>query len=90
MGNNVIVADFRSLIPAALVTMFGIGAELGILGVLAFSLSNRTAPIRGTALALVIIVAIVVLWYATITTAALADSTPGSALTPDSSTSATL
>jgi len=90
VGNNVIVADFRSLIPAALVTMFGIGAELGILGVLAFSLSNRTAPIRGTALALVIIVAIVVLWYATITTAALADSTPGSALTPDSSTSATL
>jgi hypothetical protein len=90
VGSNVIVADFRSLIPAALVTMLGIGAELGILGVLAFSLSNRTAPIRGTALALVIIVAIVVLWYATTTTAALADSTPGSALTPDSSTSATL
>jgi hypothetical protein len=33
LGSNVIVADFQSLIPAALVTLFGIGAELGILGV---------------------------------------------------------
>jgi hypothetical protein len=90
LGSNVIVADFQSLIPAALVTMFGIGAELGILGVLAFALSNRTAPVRGTALALVIVTAIIVLCYAIATTLALADSTPGSALSPDSSTSATL
>jgi hypothetical protein len=90
LGSNVIVADFRSLIPAALVTMFGIGAQLGILGVLAFSLSNRTASIRGIALALVSLMALTVLVYAIATTRALADSTPGSALAPDSSTAATL
>lgn len=69
--------------------MFGIGAELGLLGVLAFSLSNRTAPIRGIALAVVIVPAMSVAWYAIAATAALADSAPGSALPPDSSTSAT-
>ncbi len=90
LGDNLIVADFRSLIPAALVTMFGIGAELGIVGVLAFSLSDRTAAVRIFALILVIVAAVAVLWYAVATTRALADSTPGSALTPDSSTAATL
>lgn len=90
LGDNVIVADFRSLIPAALVTMFGIGAELGIVGVLAFALSDRTEPIRIAALILVIVAALAVLGYAVATTRALADSTPGSALTPDSSTAATL
>jgi hypothetical protein len=90
LGDNLIVADFRSLIPASLVTMFGIGAELGIVGVLAFSLSDRTALIRIVALILVILAALAVLGYAVATTCALADSTPGSALTPDSSTAATL
>ena len=89
-GNNVIVADFRSLIPAALLTMFGIGAELGILGVLAFSLSNRTLPIRWAALALVIVMAGTVLGYAIATTRTLAGPTPGSALTANLSTATIL
>jgi hypothetical protein len=89
-GDNVIVADFRSLTAAALVTLFGIGAELGILGVLAFSLSDRTTTIRWTALVLVTLMAIVVLGYAIFTTKALSDTTPGSALTADSSTAAIL
>jgi hypothetical protein len=81
LGTNVIVADRRSLIPAALVTMFGIGAELGILGVLAFSLSDQATAARYSALAAVIVMAVTVLAYAIATTLALADSRPGSALT---------
>jgi hypothetical protein len=90
LGSNVIVANFRSLITAALVTLFGIGAELGILGVLAFTLSDRPTPIRWAALFLVCLMGLIVLVYAISTTRALADSNPGSALTADSSTSATL
>jgi NhaP-type Na+/H+ and K+/H+ antiporter len=84
------VADFRSLLPAALVTMFGIGAELGALGVLAFSLSDRTAAFRYSALAVIIVMAATILAYAIATTLALADPKPGSAMTADSATSATL
>jgi hypothetical protein len=90
LGDNVMVADFRSLIPAALVTMFGIGAQLGTLGVLAFWLSNRTAAVRCGALAVIIVMAVTVLAYAIATTLALSDSKPGSAMTADSATSATL
>jgi len=90
LGPNVIVADMRSLTLAALVTMFGIGAELGILGILAFSLSDQTGAARYGALGAVLAMAVVVLAYAAATTYALADSRPGSALTPDSATSCTL
>jgi hypothetical protein len=90
LGDNVMVADFRSLLPAALVTMFGIGAQLGTLGVLAFALSNRTGTVRYGALALIIFMALTVLAYAIVTTLALSDSKPGSAMTADSATSATL
>jgi hypothetical protein len=90
LGPNVMVADFRSLLPAALVTMFGIGAELGALGALAFSLSDRTTAFRYSALAVIIVMAATILAYAIATTLALADPKPGSAMTADSATSATL
>jgi hypothetical protein len=70
--------------------LFGIGAELGIFGVLAFSLSDRTTAVRWTALGLIILMALVVVGYAIATTTALVAKSPGSALAPDSSTAAVL
>ena len=89
-GDNVIAVGFGPLIAAALVTLFGIGAELGIFGVLAFSLSDRTTAVRWTALGLIVFMALVVVGYAIATTTALVAKSPGSALAPDSSTAAVL
>lgn len=90
LGSNVIVSDMRSLVPAAMTTMFGIGAELGLLGVLAGWLSVETGGARVAVVAVTVVIAVVLLWYAWSTTHALKDARPGSALSPDSHVSATL
>lgn len=82
-GTNMIMADMRSVIPAAIVTMFGIGAELGIVGVLAGSLSAAALQARIIAVVVVAVMAAVTLWYAVATTRALGNFTSGSALSAD-------
>lgn len=81
---NVIQSDMRAVIPAALVTMFGIGAELGILGVLAFWLSAENGPARIAALLFLFFAGVIVVVYAGLTTKSLADAQPGSALSVSS------
>jgi len=82
-GTNVIMADMRSVILAAVVTLFGIGAELGIVGILAGYLSAEALQARVIAVLVVAIMAVVTLWYAAATTRVLADSPRGSALNGD-------
>ena len=74
----------RSIIPAALVTMFGIGAQLGTLAVLAYWLSAESGPARVWALVLLAGAALIVALYAGLTTRSLADARPGSALSVSS------
>jgi hypothetical protein len=82
-AGNVMNADMRSVVPAAIVTMFGIGAELGILGVLAF-LSTGSVVIRACTIAVLALSALIVVGYAGSTTRSLADSGLGSALSASS------
>ena len=82
-AGNVMNADMRSVVPAAIVTMFGIGAELGILGVLAF-LSTESTVIRACTIAVLALSALVVVGYAGSTTRSLADAGLGSALSASS------
>lgn len=82
-AGDVMNADMRSIVPAAIVTMFGIGAELGILGVLAF-LSTESLVIRGWTIAVLAVSALIVVGYAGSTTRSLADSGLGSALSASS------
>jgi hypothetical protein len=89
-GTNVITADIRSLVPAAFFTMLGVGAELGIIGVLAFSLSALTPLAKYFTLATVIVMGIITLCYAVATTRSLTAARSGSALTAESGTSGTL
>ena len=73
-------ADMRAAIPAAVVTMFGIGAELGIAGVLGGGLAADVFSARAIAVAVAAVMAAVTLWYAAAGTRALADSATGSAV----------
>jgi len=79
-AGNMIKADMRSVAPAAALTMFGIGAQLGILGVLGYDLSAATSAVRTGSFAALITIALIVLLYAALTTRTLADAKPGSAL----------
>jgi hypothetical protein len=83
-AGNVMDADMRSVVPAAMVTMFGIGAELGILGVMAWSLSAESTVIRACTVAVLTVAALIVVGYAGSTTRSLADSGLGSALSASS------
>lgn len=87
MGSNVIAADMRSLIPASMVTIFGIGAQLGLLTILGSELSAVSGSVHLLARLVVGAMAAVLLSYAVIATIALASSRPGSALASDSQTS---
>jgi hypothetical protein len=78
-AGDVIAADMRSLLPAACVTMFGIGAELGVIGVLV-SLATGAFAAKAAVTILLAVMGVLVLAYAVGTTRELADTTPGSAL----------
>ena len=83
-AGNVMNADMRSVAPAAVFTMFGIGAELGLLGVLAWFLSTESTAVRVSALVVLVLAALIVLGYAWSTTRSLADAGQGSALSASS------
>ncbi|MGH3202808.1 MAG: hypothetical protein ACRDOA_02260 [Streptosporangiaceae bacterium] len=88
-GTNVLVATMGMLVFANVFTMFGIGAELGIAGVLAY-FSEATQPWRVVMFCAIAAVTALVLLYAKTATRAMADPQPGSSLSSQAGTSFTL
>jgi hypothetical protein len=88
-GSNVIVASLGIILSVNILTMFGIGAELGIAGVLAgFSKANASG--LGFIAAALAVIAIVVIIYAGTATRAMADPQPGSSISSQAGASFTL
>jgi hypothetical protein len=89
-GANVLFGNLRMIIAVAAVTMFGIGAEIGIAGVLAYGLSEASQPWRVGMLAVIGLVALLTIAYAVTAIRAIADPRPGSSISATSGTSFTL
>jgi len=88
-GTNLIVANLRMILAVNVLTMFGIGAELGIAGVLAaFSVANPFG--KGWLFAALGVVAVFAIWYAATAVRTLADPQPGSSISAQAGTSFTL
>jgi hypothetical protein len=88
-GTNLIVASLGIILSVNILTMFGIGAELGIAGVLA-GFSPANASDLGFITAALAVIAIVVILYAGTATRAMADPQPGSSISSQAGTSFTL
>jgi hypothetical protein len=84
---EVIASRMWALLIASLLTLFGTGAEIGLLGVLAFGLSTGSLAIRSACVALLAVSAVVVSFYSVISILALADPTPGDAVSTASGSS---
>jgi hypothetical protein len=82
-------ASMRLVIVAALLTVFGVGAQLGIAGVLAY-FSDASTTGRWVAFGLLGAVAAFLLYYSTTAIRSLADPQPGSSLSAVPGTSFTL
>jgi hypothetical protein len=89
-SNNVLVANMRLAVISALVTIFGVGAEIGIVGVLAFKLSDASDFGQAAGLTLTILTALFGLWYSHTAIRTLADPQPGSSISAASGSSFTL
>lgn len=84
-----LVANMWLVIAAALMTMFGVGAEVGVAGTLAFL--SDAAPAGQWIIVLVIaLVAVFTVYYGATSIRALADPQPGSSLSATSGSSFTL
>jgi hypothetical protein len=88
-GSSVLVGKMGFMIAANILTVFGIGAELGIAFVLA-GFSDATGPWGGAIYAGLAVLASFVLGYAISATRAMANPQPGSALSAQAGTSFTL
>jgi len=88
-GTNTIVANLRMLLTVNILTMFGIGAELGIAGVLA-GFSDATGHGRGFIFAALAAIAVLVILYAATAARTMADPQPGSSTSSQTGTSFTL
>jgi hypothetical protein len=86
----VITGNLAMVLVAAVITMFGIGAELGIIGVLAYDLSEATLTWRCWMLVAVALAAVLLVGYAASAIRATADPRPGSSLSAAQGTSFTL
>ena len=89
-GSNTMVANMGLVIVSALMTIFGIGIQVGIAGVLAFGYSDANTAGRWIALGLIAATALFTLYYSTTAMRTLADPQPGSSLSAVSGTSFTL
>ena len=89
-STNVLVGTLGMVLAAAMVTMFGIGMEVGLACVLTYGLSAASLVWRSLMLAGSILVGVFVLWYAVSAVRALADPRPGSAMSSTGGTSFTL
>jgi hypothetical protein len=88
-GTNVLVANLGIILVVNIFTMFGIGAELGIAGVLA-GFSDATGHGRGFIFLALAAVAVLVVVYAVTATRAMADPQPGSSVSSQAGASFTL
>jgi hypothetical protein len=79
----------RTMLIANMVTMLGLGAELGIAGVLAYFSEAATLG-RIILMCAIAFVGLLVLTYARSATRAMADPQPGSSLSAQAGTSFTL
>jgi hypothetical protein len=79
-SSQVVAAQMWTMLAAASLTMFGIGAELGLLSVLAASLSTADLTIQWIASAAAAVSAIILVWYGVTSIRALADAMPGDAM----------
>lgn len=77
---QVVASQMWTLIIASCLTLFGAGAELGILGVLTLSLSSADIAVRVLCAIGAAATAVVVLAYSVVAIRALADPIPGDAL----------
>jgi hypothetical protein len=89
LGSELIVANMKIMLIANCVTMLGIGAELGLGGVLAY-FSEASLTWRIIIMCAVALVGGLVLAYARSATRAMADPQPGSSLSALAGTSFTL
>jgi hypothetical protein len=88
-GTNILVANLWIILTVNIFTMFGIGAELGIAGVLA-GFSSATGHGRGFIFLALAAVAVLVVAYAVTATRAMADPEPGSSVSSQAGASFTL
>ena len=88
-GSNTMVANMFLVVVSALMTIFGIGVQVGVAAVLA-GYSDASPAGRGFVFALIAAVALFTLYYSTTAMRALADPQPGSSLSAVSGTSFTL
>jgi len=77
---QVIASQMRPLMLASVLTLFGTGAELGILGVLALSLSSASLQMRVLSVVAAAVAGAIVWIYSVVSITALADPKPGDAL----------
>lgn len=89
-GNNTINGTMRIVILAALCTIFGVGAEIGIAAVLTVGFSDASTAGRWIAGVLSAAVGLFALYYSTTAIRALADPQPGSSMSATPGTSFTL
>jgi hypothetical protein len=89
-STDLIAADMRCLIPAASLTIFGIGTEIGMVAILAGHFSRAGSGGHVTAWIISAIAAVGLIVYAVTAMRALADPAPGSSLSGRSGTSFTL
>lgn len=86
-AGQVIASQMWSFLAASFLTLFGTGAELGLLGVLTWSLASAELLVRVVCLVLIVVSAVVVFFYSVTSIRALADPAPGDALNATSGTS---
>jgi hypothetical protein len=80
-SSEVFAAQMRTMLIASALTVFGIGAEIGVMGVvLGFDLAVAPDYARSLALAAAFVLAALLLWYAVIAIRALTDSRDGSTM----------
>jgi len=89
-GPKVIAADMRALLPTGALTIFGIATLVGLLTVLVGFFSDADLSGRVVAFVVGVLLVIGVLIYGAVANRALADPTPGSSLSAESTSSFTL
>jgi hypothetical protein len=89
-GANAMVAGMGSVLPAAVLTTFGIGAEIGLVAVLAAHYSTAGQAGRIAAVVISAVVAAGLILYGATGIRSLADPTPGTSLSSAAGTSFTL
>jgi hypothetical protein len=89
-GNTVMTAGMGSVLPAAVLTTFAAGAEIGLVAVLAGHYSPAGHIAHAWAIAIAAVVAAGLLVYGVTSVRSLAEPTSGTALTSGASTSFTI